>query len=389
MLERQRIRTRRIPLEDRGEDVDWWRGRAWMRVLCRAGRMLAQAFYIVGTITIHETKSCTNAQSFPPPLNLHHALPPRPQPRPHLPHRLSRSPRRHYRPRHLYRSQSRVPRFLPAKPPAHRPGQPRLTTKGAIARFASFSAGIYAEGLITLLAREIEAVKADASRALGCAAVAIGAIGVPYHWNIVAQQAVFRAARAAGVPLAGMNVLPRYPRALDEAYDLEACLAEDDFLYLVIDYNRSYLHLLICETALHGGYLVEGQVQLPHLSEDAVAEGEQRQHYERVSGALARFVDLTTAKDPASSTQWILPYRDIKAVLLSGEASLGAMQLIGDALKQTSADVGKDALFNSLDPLYLASVGAARAARSEVDNPQIARDFVSMPDIIPDEPMPS
>lgn len=239
-----------------------------------------------------------------------------------------------------------------------------------------------AEELSALFAHEIGAIKSDASRVLESTAVDVKAITVPYHWNRTAQYAILSAAEVTDVPLAGMHLLLRYPRALGQAYDLESGIAGAEYLSLVVDYNRSYLHLLICETVRHGGYaLVEGQVQLPHLGEDAISEGEPGQHYERISEALKSFISLTLAKNPY--------YDDVRAVILGGEASSEAMGCMHNTLQQTLAELGKGMLFDSLDPMYLASIGAARAAMSQVENPKTDRDFVSMPDYIPDEPKPT
>jgi len=261
--------------------------------------------------------------------------------------------------------------------------------RGTIARSTSLPTRNPSRRAISAFAHEIDAIRSDASRVLGSTAVDVKAISVPYHWNSTAQHTTLSAATVANVPLAGIHMLLRYPRALDNAYHLESSLAADDYLSLVVDYNRSYLHPLICETVKDGGYaLVESQVQLPHLGEDAVSKGEPGQHYGRISEALEKFVYLTAAKEPSSSTGGF-PYNDAKAVVLGGEASSEAMRLMHDVLQQIFADLGKGALFDSLDPLYLGSMGAARAAKSQVDNPKTTCDFISMPDYIPDEPKAS
>lgn len=60
-----------------------------------------------------------------------------------------------------------------------------------------------------------------------------------------------------------------------------------------------------------------------------------------------------------------------------------------DMLQRVFSDLGKGVLYDSLDPLYLGAMAAARAAMSQVDNPKSTRDFISMPDNIPDEPKSS
>lgn len=114
--------------------------------------------------------------------------------------------------------------------------------------------------LETLCIHELNAIKADSERVLG-ATVDVKAISIPYHWNTTVQSAISNAAQAVNNPLAGTRIFVRLPRALAKAYNIESSIAEDDYYCIVVDYNQSYLHLLICETAKNGGYaLVEGQV---------------------------------------------------------------------------------------------------------------------------------
>ena len=46
----------------------------------------------------------------------------------------------------------------------------------------------------------------------------------------------------------------------------------------------------------------------------------------------------------------------------------------------------QDLLCDCHPPLYAAAVGAARAAKLQVEDPKSTKDFVSMPEYIPDEP---
>jgi len=62
-------------------------------------------------------------------------------------------------------------------------------------------------------------------------------------------------------------------------------------------------------------------------------------------------------------------------VVLGGEASPEAMQRMHNVLQRSFGNLGESVLFGSLDPLYLSQVG----------NPKTTRDFISMPDCIPDE----
>jgi len=233
-----------------------------------------------------------------------------------------------------------------------------------------------------LLQRELEEVLATIKSTLGGTEV-VPAISVPYHWNETVQRAVFKAAEGAKMPLAGIHMLLRLPRALEKAYQFDSDASVDDYFFIVVDYNRTYLHLLICETAKYGGYgIVEGQVQLSHLGESSVS---RRGYREEVLESVKKFLSLTTVKSD-SSTDGRIDYHKIKAVVLSGNASNDGMQEMKNILQHV---FGQDLLCGSHPPLYAAAVGAARAAKLQVEDPKSTKDFVSMPEDIPDEPKAS
>jgi len=56
-----------------------------------------------------------------------------------------------------------------------------------------------------------------------------------------------------------------------------------------------------------------------------------------------------------------------------------------EMIQRIFSDLGEDVLYDSLDSSYLGAMGAARAAMSQVKNPKLTRDFISMPGYIPDE----
>lgn len=228
-----------------------------------------------------------------------------------------------------------------------------------------------------LLRRELEAVIAS----LPDSAKPVAAITIPYHWNDTVRRAMFKAAEGAKIPLAGIHMVLKLPRALDIAYQLDTRLSEDDYFFVVVDYNTSYLHILICETAKDGGYgIVEGQVQLPHLGEKSAA-GRRNEALE----AVKRFLSLTTV-DGTSSTDGRPPRKEIKAVLVSGDASSDGVQEMRDLLKEV---FGESLIFSDQPPSFAGALGAARAAKQQVEDPKTTKDFVSMPYDIPDEPKPS
>ncbi|KAI4131408.1 MAG: hypothetical protein LQ338_001235 [Usnochroma carphineum] len=231
-----------------------------------------------------------------------------------------------------------------------------------------------------LLRQELEAV----TKRIPDAVKAVPAISIPYHWNETVQRAIFKAAEGAKIPLAGIHMLLKLPRALERGYQLDSRTSEDDYYFIIVEYNSAYLHLLICETSKDGGSgIVEGQVQLPHLGEKSAS---RERYNEEVLEAIKRFMSLTTIDGVSSKTDGRLPYNKIIAVILSGEASSEGMQEIGGLLKQV---FGENLLFSSHPPLYTGALGAARVAKQQVEDPKSTKDFVSMPHDIPDEPKPS
>lgn len=233
-----------------------------------------------------------------------------------------------------------------------------------------------------LLRRELEEVLAWIKGHLNDAAEVVPAICVPYHWSETVQRADFKAAEGAKMPLAGIHVLLRLPRALEWAYRLDSDVSVDDYFFIVVDYNRKYLHLHICETAKNGAYgIVEGQAQLSHLGETSVSGIESRGE---VIGSIRRFLSLTMARGDSAGGK--ISDEEIRAIILSGDASSEGMQEMRNILQHV---FGQMLLCDSHLPFYAAAVGAARAAKLQVEDPKSTKDFVSAPDNIPGEPKPS
>lgn len=214
----------------------------------------------------------------------------------------------------------------------------------------------------------------------------VPAIMIPYHWTENIQRAIFKAAQDVKIPMAGIHMLLKLPRALEKAFQLDSRLPEDDYFFMVVDYNTSYLHLLVCETAKDGGYgIVEGQVQLPHLGENSAIE--RTGYREEVLEAMERFLSLTTVDGSESSKDGRLPRNNIKAVIVSGDASSEGTEVVGGLLKQIFEET---LLLSTHPPLFAGALGAARTAKQQVANPKSTDDFISMPHgDIPEEPKPT
>lgn len=227
-----------------------------------------------------------------------------------------------------------------------------------------------------MLREELEAV---IERILDAARI-VPTITIPYHWNFTVQRATFKAAEGAKIPLAGIHMLLRMPRAVERAYELDSRIILDDYFFIVVDYNSKYMHLLICETAKDGGYgLVEGQVQLAHLGENSSSkEG----YCEAVINAIKKFISLTTV----DGESWIdvkPPYHLIKAVILGGNASSRGMEQIREVLQQVFE---RSLIRDSYPPLYAGAIGAAGAAKGQIENPKSNDNFICAPIPVPDEP---
>jgi len=227
-----------------------------------------------------------------------------------------------------------------------------------------------------MLRKELEAVIGR----IPDAATIVPTVTIPYHWNFTVQRATFKAAESAKIPLAGIHMLLRMPRAVERAYGLDSRLDLDDYFFIVVDYNSGYMHLLICETARDGGYgIVEGQVQLAHLGENS---GSKEGYREAVVEAMKKFVSLTTV----DGESWIdvkPPYHLIKAVILSGNASSRGMEQIREVLHQV---FGRSLVRDSITPLDTGAIGAAGAAKGQIENPKSTDDFICAPIPVPDEP---
>ena len=64
---------------------------------------------------------------------------------------------------------------------------------------------------------------------------------------------------------------------------------------------------------------------------------------------------------------------DIRAIVLTGEASPQGLDCIRPVLREISRSLGAAKLWDMIEPSYVAAVGAARRARDIIDHP---RDFI-------------
>lgn len=92
------------------------------------------------------------------------------------------------------------------------------------------------------------------------------AVTVPDHWGVSARTHVATASRLAGHPLDGSHMIIPLSRATQLAFQMSR-YTEGKYLTLLLDYNKSYLHLMLLEMC-GTDCVMKGQVYSPHLGED-------------------------------------------------------------------------------------------------------------------------
>ena len=94
------------------------------------------------------------------------------------------------------------------------------------------------------------------------------AVTVPDHWGESARALalVANATKLAGHPLDGSHMIIPLSRAIQSAFEMTR-YTEGKYLTLVLDYNKSYLHVMLVE--MYGtSCIMKRQLYFPHLGED-------------------------------------------------------------------------------------------------------------------------
>ncbi len=187
------------------------------------------------------------------------------------------------------------------------------------------------------------------------------AVSVPDHWGETARTHVATAAKLAGYPLDGSHMIIPLSRAIQLTFQMSKN-TEGRYLTLILDYNKSYLHLMLvesfdkhfiietCERSMRRDVLeMKGQVYFPHLGEDelhkapvvgsAVAADPDSLDHESVncepSGGLRTIGDSTdnpsTSKSAISNHSACDPPSSIQSLSLSTN-NLSTSDLSGDPL---------------------------------------------------------
>ena len=94
------------------------------------------------------------------------------------------------------------------------------------------------------------------------------AITVPEHWDVSARTMVAKAAQLAGQPLESSSMILKLPQAVTSTYRIGKDTTGRCLTVLVL-YHKTHLHLMLVQMS-KDGFVVEGQVYLAHLGEDAI-----------------------------------------------------------------------------------------------------------------------
>ena len=231
------------------------------------------------------------------------------------------------------------------------------------------------------------------------------AITVPEHWDVSARTVVAKAARLACQPLDSSSMILKLPQAVHLTYRMGKD-RHDRCLVVLVYYHEKHLHLMLVQM-LDPGYVVKGQVYLPHLGEDAILkesvadspahddttyyntthEVTRRGELKPILEALERFLVLTTLshdanllRDPSGNLEHAV--RDVGCIVVDGEACTKGQRALHAAMKK---------MFASMTWLHVSEFhgcgarGANEAARMQLQNPKHLGDWRDLPGYLPEE----
>ena len=92
------------------------------------------------------------------------------------------------------------------------------------------------------------------------------AVTVPDHWDESARTLVATATKTAGYPLDGSSMIIPLSRAIQSAFQMSK-YTKGEYLTLLLDYNKSYLHLMLVEMC-GADCIMKREIFFPHLGED-------------------------------------------------------------------------------------------------------------------------
>lgn len=201
-------------------------------------------------------------------------------------------------------------------------------------------------------------------------------ISVPTHFNHYSVWTVMRAARTAGFAIEyPLGWVRPFRIALHKAYALERCEVVghpstcdkyDGHVVVSLDYNSGSLGLTVLEAVEHMS-IVYAHSEDPAMGEDFLRIDLDRTQSNKISRSISKFLSEGTDTILSRRTIEIKDYKplksEIRAVVLSGDASTQGFDNLRKLLSEEFADLCDGPTIDGLDPAYVLAYGAARLAK--------------------------
>lgn len=243
-----------------------------------------------------------------------------------------------------------------------------------------------------MFVREVTALKDHLEKNSRGVVHHISATSVPEYWSVDVKDSLLGAARGLRIDLEPDMILSHEETAR-LAYNLGEAEDGTTFLLIMVNYNPTELYLSFAEFSDHEDpdehprYPVDGQYTLKGLGENSTSKVGGGVHYAK---HLRRAIDILVYKhtvedpeninDPTREHLYEFPYADIKAVILTGDASTEAMDhmrhILRSKFKYLTIANGMSVVFDQMDPSCVGALGAARAVRAMVDNMNVVHDVI-------------
>lgn len=253
----------------------------------------------------------------------------------------------------------------------------------------SFNSEPDTEGLRVLFRTELRRLKYEAERRLG-RGVEMAAVSLPDYWY---QDAKFVLLEA--IEEVGFNVRPSMLRSEEQmariAYNLGEKKDRESWFLILVDYHPEYFYLTFAEMTActdrdsHSVYPIGGRYLLKNLGETSrIRSPADDQHCRNIKDASRVFLLKHTVNDPdnifneegAHLSENI--FSDIKAVVLTGDASIKVMGMMRRLLREVFADLRQrqgGTIFKDLEPSHVGALGAAKALWARMVNNSSIRDI--------------
>lgn len=231
----------------------------------------------------------------------------------------------------------------------------------------------------------LHAIVNEAGKALSLDRVNIIAASLPHFWPECVTQMFLKIARSLDISIDGDLVFSHEDTAR-LAYNLGCKSNKDSWFLVLVDYNDADLSLSFTEIDDHEGNTVRGQYRIEAQGEHTLKDVASDVHYTNISRILTTFITKHTKRvfdtGPMDARLNLnhFPYSNIKAVVLTGDASDSGMKSMRDLLNNHFWDLPQrreGPVLTNLHPKAVGALGAARAVRASDVNDDPIDDVVA------------